>query len=137
VTAPHDAVDAAYSSRNVRRVLSLWAGVVLSPLIFLVALEVAYALVPPACFAGGRLNAALHAVQLASIVACIALGAHSWSHVRATGSPPDDGGTVRSRSRFLAWSGVVASAFAVLLLVAQWVPTFVLGPCAGVGPRVG
>jgi hypothetical protein len=123
-----------YSSRNARGVMSLWAGVLLPPLIFLIDLQAAYALVPPACHAGGPLNWPLHLVQLVSIAACIGLGVLAWSHVRTTGSPPDDGGSILSRSRFLAWCGVSTSVFVVLLLVAQWVPTFVLGPCAGVGP---
>lgn len=123
------ALAAHYSSRKLGSIWSLWTGVLAPPVIFLVALEAAYALVDTACRTDGTRSLVLHLVILVAIAATAALGFLSWRKLRETGIPPDDGGTVGSRSRFMAAWGVGASAFSLLLLVAQWLPTFFVGPC--------
>ena len=107
---------------------ALWAGVLAGPLALLTQLEVNYALVHWACAAGREW--ALHVVALLALVASVAGGMLSWRNWRLAGASWDDEGAgVIPRSRFMAVVGVMISALSVLVVVAQWIPIFVYGPC--------
>jgi len=105
--------------------VGLWAGPIAAPLAWFATLEAGYALAPWAC-ATGRLGA-LHVVDLAGLLLVLAAGALSWRawarEPRAASVPPD---TTR---RFLAGTGVLASALFALVLVATEVGALVLGTC--------
>ena len=107
---------------------ALWAGVLAGPLATLTQLQVNYALVLWACGAGSEW--ALHLVALLALLVTVAAGLLSWRNWRrAGGSWEDEGAGIVPRSRFMAAVGVLISAFIVLVVVAQWIPIFVYGPC--------
>jgi len=109
-------------------VRDLWLGLLLAPAAFLTNLEVAYAVVPHACSAGSRLLVhAVHAVCLLIAVAGVLIALKRW---RLNGEtwPGDAGGRV-SRSRFMSGVGLLLSLFISLVILAQWIPSFVLNPC--------
>jgi hypothetical protein len=96
------------------RLRALWTGLLLAPAAWLTSLEVGYVLVRPDCAAGTLLRQHLvHAVFL-----LIALGGLlvAWRARQA-------------EREFLATLGVLVSASFVLVLVAQWIPTFLIHPC--------
>jgi hypothetical protein len=107
---------------------ALWAGVLAGPLAMLVQLQVNYALVLWACGAGREW--ALHLTALLALVVTSAGGWLSWRNRRRTGAGwEDEGAGVIPRSRFMAVVGVLASVLFALVIVAQWIPIFVYGPC--------
>ena len=107
---------------------ALWAGVLAGPLATLTQLQVNYALVLWACGAGREW--ALHLVALLALLVTVAGGLLSWRNWRRAGAGwKDDGAGVVPRSRFMAAVGVLISAFIALVVVAQWIPIFVYGPC--------
>jgi hypothetical protein len=107
---------------------ALWAGVLAGPLAMLIQLQVNYALVLWACGAGREW--ALHLTALLALVVTVAGGWLSWRNRRRTGAGwEDEGAGVIPRSRFMAVVGVLASVLFALVIVAQWIPIFVYGPC--------
>jgi hypothetical protein len=107
---------------------ALWAGVLAGPLATLTQLQANYALVLWACGAGREW--ALHVVALLALLVTVAAGLLSWRNWRrAGGGWEDDGAGIVPRSRFMAAVGILISALIVLVVVAQWIPIFVYGPC--------
>ena len=107
---------------------ALWAGVLAGPLATLTQLQVNYALVLWACAAGREW--ALHLVALLALLVAVAAGLLSLRNWRRAGTGWDDEGAgVMPRSRFMAVVGVLISGLAALVVVAQWIPIFVYGPC--------
>jgi hypothetical protein len=122
VTDPNTRVTEA------RRIAALFTGLLLAPVAFLANLEIAYALVHPACRLGNRLP--LHAVHAGAVVFALAGLLTAWRIWRAEGVEwPAYAGGPLARTRFLAGLGVATSALFLLVLVAQWIPSFVLSPC--------
>jgi hypothetical protein len=107
---------------------ALWAGLLLAPAAFLLNLEVAYALVPTACSSQNRLL--LHLVHLVCLLMAGTGGVLAWHAWKARGEtwPGDEGGRT-GRSRFMAGVGLLLSTLFVLVILAQWIPSFVLNPC--------
>jgi hypothetical protein len=96
------------------RLRALWTGLLLAPAAWLTSLEVGYMLVRSDCAAGTLVRQHLvHAVFI-----LIALGGLlvAWRARQA-------------EREFLATLGVLVSASFVLVLVAQWIPTFLIHPC--------
>lgn len=107
---------------------TLWAGVLAGPLATLTQLQVNYALVLWACGAGRVW--ALHLVALLALVVSVAAGLLSWrNRRRAGGGWESEGAGVVPRSRFMAVVGILISALAALVVVAQWLPIFIHEPC--------
>jgi cytochrome c biogenesis factor len=107
---------------------ALWAGVLLAPVAFLLNLELAYAVVPHACSSQNRLP--VHLVHLVCLLIALVGGAFALRSWRSCGEtwPGEEGGAV-SRSRFMAGLGLLLSVLFALVIVAQWIPSFVLSPC--------
>lgn len=96
------------------RLRALWTGLLLAPAAWLTSLQLGYMLVRPSCAAGTLLwQHVLHAGFLV-----VALGGLvvAW---RARQAERD----------FLATLGILVSALFVMVLVAQWIPTFLIHPC--------
>jgi hypothetical protein len=107
---------------------ALWAGFLLAPAAFLLNLEVAYALVPTACSSHNRLL--VHLVHLACLLIAATGFVFALRVWRARGEtwPGEEGGRV-GRSRFMSGLGLLLSTLFALVILAQWIPSFVLSPC--------
>jgi len=121
-------VDSRTGVRDAKEIRDLWTGLLLAPAAFLLNLEVAYALVPTACASSTRLL--VHAVHAVCLVLAAVGTMTAWRRWRLTGEtwPGGEGGRL-SRSRFMSGVGLLLSLFIVLVIVAQWIPSFVLSPC--------
>lgn len=121
-------VDPRTDVPDAREIVALWTGLLLPPAAFLLNLEVAYALVPAACSGGSRLP--IHLVHFACLVLAIVGGIVAWGRWNAGGRqwPGSQGGRT-SRTRFMAGLGLLMSALFALVIVAQWIPSFILSPC--------
>lgn len=113
---------------NAGEIRNLWIGVLVPPIVFLIDLEVAYALVPTACSTRNRLP--VHLVHLASLLLMLFAWVTARRCWKATGStwPVEEGGPLGSR-RLLAGIGMLLSGFVALVIVAMWIPSFILDPC--------
>lgn len=113
---------------DAREIRNLWIGVLVPPIVFLIDLEVAYALVPTACSMQTRL--VIHLVHFACLLLVLFGWVTAWRCWKATGSawPAEEGGPLGS-SRLLAGTGVLMSALFALVILAMWLPSFILDPC--------
>lgn len=121
-------VDPRTDVPDAREIRALWTGLLLAPAAFLLNLEVAYALVPAACASSTRVLVHLvHAVCLLLAAFGVLTAGRMW---RLTGETwPGEAGGRLSRSRFMAGIGLLTSLLFVMVIVAQWIPSFVLNPC--------
>jgi hypothetical protein len=108
--------------------MALWLGLIVAPLLFLVNMEVNFALVPWVCGSGEKWIIHLaHAAALALILMCGIPAYRVWQsegrEVKAEG--PD----IPSRDRFLAVLSMAMSGYIGTALVAHWIPSFILGAC--------
>jgi hypothetical protein len=72
----------------------------------------------------------LHLVHVVCLGLVLVGGLIAWRCWRATGTEwPGEGGGPLARSRFLAGIGVLMSGFVALVMVADWIPSFMLNPC--------
>ena len=107
---------------------ALWVGVLAAPLAMLTQLQVNYALVLWACGAGREWP--LHLVALLALAASVGGGLLSWrNHRLARAGFEEEGAGVIPRSGFMAMVGMLLSALISLVVIAQWIPIFVYGPC--------
>jgi hypothetical protein len=121
-------VDPRTDVPDARHIRNLWVGLLLAPIAFLIDLEVAYALVPPAC--SSRNTTPLHLVHLACFLLTLYGLFTAWRSWKLTGPTwPGEQGDPLARSRFLAATGLLVSAMFALVIVAMWIPSFLLDPC--------
>lgn len=107
--------------------LSLWGGVMLAPAAFLLNLQITYAVVTLNC---SDAEPWLHLSSLATLLLALGGGWLAWREWRRTGEGwPGDGEGAVPRSRFLAVLGLLSSSLFALVILAQWLPVLVLGPC--------
>ena len=107
-----------------RQVVALVGG----PAVVLLMQQVKYLLVAPAC-ASGHL-APLHVAAVAGILLALASGAlgfHEWRV--AGGGWPDHAGGSAGRTRFMGVLAMLVSASAALVMLAQWIPDWIVSPC--------
>jgi hypothetical protein len=107
---------------------ALWAGVLIPPVAFLVNLEVAYALVPVAC--GSRTVVLVHVVHLVSLALTAFAAMVAWRAWQRSGAswPGGEGGRL-GRTQFLAGMGILMGLMFAIVILAQWIPSFILDPC--------
>lgn len=122
------AVDPRTDMPDTGTLRALWAGMLLPPVAFLLSLEAAYALVPTACSSRNLLP--VHLVHAAALAIAILGGLTALRSWRRNGStwPGGEGGRL-GRTRFMAGLGVFLSLQFGLVIVAQWIPSFILDPC--------
>jgi hypothetical protein len=122
------AVDPRTEVPDASHLGALWAGLLLPPAAFLVNLELAYALVPVACSSGT--DVFVHLVHLVCLLLALGGGLVAWRSWQTVGPrwSGEQGGRV-ARSRFMAGVGLLGSLLFALVIVAQWIPSFMLNPC--------
>jgi hypothetical protein len=121
-------VDSRTDIPDARPILALWTGLLLPPVAFLLNLEVAYALVPTACSSGNRLL--VHLVHLVCFGLAGFGGLTAWRCWKSSGEAwPGGAGGPLARSRFMAGLGLLVSSLFGLVILAQWIPSFILDPC--------
>ena len=109
---------------------ALWAGALAGPAAFFLHLELDYVFVPWTCEHGNRWL--LHLVALLAIAVTAAGAALSWRNLDRAGRDwpenADEGGSI-ARARFVAGLGVAMGALFLLVMLAQWIPIWILDPC--------
>jgi hypothetical protein len=108
--------------------LLLLAAVILGPVAVLANMQAAYSLAPVVCERWPAVT--IHVVHGAMLILAISAGLiamHCW-RVAGRDWPIDEDGPL-SRSRFIGAVGVMFSALSSLVLVSQWIATFMLHPC--------
>jgi hypothetical protein len=106
----------------------LWLGVVVPPLVVLFSQGIAFSLVPWACATGH--TTVLHLVPIGGLVVVVVLALIASAEVRPAAA--DTSGPVEraaDRARFMAIMGFWLSLFSALVIVALWIPSFILNPC--------
>lgn len=109
-------------------ILGLAYGLVGAPISALLMQVIAYAGVQWAC--GHRTIAVVHvvpAIFIALAALSIWISWRDWSSVGRVGRA--ENATVTDRTRFVAVSGVVLSAFSIVLILAMWLPLVIFDPC--------
>ena len=105
----------------------LWAGVLVGPTAMLLQLQINYALVLWAC--ANRHTWPLHLVSLIALIVTVVAGFLAYRIWRRLAALHEDSGGTLARSRFMAAVGVLISLLMSGVIVAQWLPLFIHGPC--------
>jgi hypothetical protein len=108
----------------------LWAGLLVGPVVWLVQFQSIYTLVTWTCVRGQPWT--LHVISVVSLLLTTGAALISWRSWRAAGGEWRDGGkggSVVSRSRFMSALGLLVSAMFFLVVLAQWIASWILGPC--------
>jgi hypothetical protein len=109
---------------------ALWAALLAGPVVWLLQFQTNYTLVPVLC-RGGAHNFALHAVFVVALLLVAAAGLLAWRNFRAVGATSegeDDSGVV-PRTRFMSALGLLVACMFFLVILAQWIASWVFGPC--------
>jgi hypothetical protein len=126
---PPDNPVREFDSTNAAGLFALWLGVLVPPLAYLFNHLIAYVMVSWSC--ATQVRATQHLVPLVALVITLAAGTLAWRNWNRAGREwPGSGAGVIPRSRFLAMLGMLMSAFFSLLILAQWLPVFILPPCS-------
>jgi hypothetical protein len=106
----------------------LWFGILAGPLAFLINLQLSYMLVHPVCVTAHHII--LHLVPAGALLLAASGGVSAWRNWQRTGqAESSQAGGVLPRSRFMAGVGLLTSGLFIIVIVAQWLPNFILSPC--------
>ena len=106
----------------------VWTGVLLPPIICAIQMEANYVLVGQACAA--QRNVALYIVTSVALVVTIFSGIVSAVTWKLFGTVwPTDAVDTPTRVRFISVMGLMSSAIALLLILAQAIATLSFDPC--------
>ena len=102
--------------------MKLWTGILAGPLAWTVQLSLSYPLAQLACHAGiaSQHPRALHAISAAALLTVVAAGLLASTLWRRG---------VHERQRFMALLGVLSCILFALVVVATWVPSFIVHNC--------
>ena len=112
-----------------RGTIPLYAGLLGSPILWVVQFQLSYMLVPWVCtHRNVWLIPLVHAVFF---IASVALGVLSWREWRRVGTstPESQEEEQTARTRFLGAMGVMSASLFSLLILSHAVPSFFLDPC--------
>lgn len=109
-------------------ILWLWVGFLAGPLAWALSQQGAYLIVTLICshFKSLVLWPLLLGTPLLALVG-MWVSWRSWT--RAGKSWPDEGGGAISRSRFMAFTGLLLSGFSLLVILAEWLPILFYRQC--------
>lgn len=110
-----------------------WPALLAAPLLALIEQSVVYALSTPTC--SSQREAWLHAIPLAFLCLTLLLTAMAWVELRRLrhegwGTPHTDADEGERRRHFVARLAVWLGALSSLVILALWIPQWVLSPCA-------
>jgi hypothetical protein len=106
----------------------LWFSILAGPLAFLLNLQLSYMLVQPVCVTAHHL--VLHLVPVGALLLTASGGVSAWRNWQRTGQAESSkAGGVLPHSRFMAGIGLLTSGLFSFVIVAQWLPNFILSPC--------
>jgi hypothetical protein len=116
--------------------LRVWPALLVTPLLALGHLSLAYALVTPSC--ARQDHATLHALTAASLLVSLLMTLPAWriwrrltrSQDARSGATHSDAGDAESRQPFLALVATLVGALSTLVIAAMWLPVWVLPPCS-------
>jgi small-conductance mechanosensitive channel len=114
---------------STRTSILLWFGLLGGPAAAFFAVLVTYAVVDRACVT--RSSVVLHLLTIGVLVIASLAGLTSWRLRGRAGRWADTAGGMLARSRFMATVGMFTSALAMVVIVMQWIPVFVIGACHG------
>lgn len=110
------------------RDLALWTGILTGPIVWLISFEALFALNPWACIFQTKLT--LYIVSIVAFALSGASGLLAWRQWNQLGREADPrGGDALSRSRIMAFGGVILSTLSCLIIVAQAIPELILEAC--------
>ena len=104
-----------------------WPALILSPTLALTNLSVVYALVTPSC--RGQTTAAMHWLTALSLLMSLLFTFFAWRNTRALPAPPESD-AAGGRPHFLALVAGMVGLLSSLVLLAMWLPQWILSPCA-------
>ena len=110
--------------------LALWAGLLAGPVVWLVQFQTNFTLVPILCRSGAH-NVALHAVFVVALLLVASAALLAWRNLRAVGATQegtDEAGVV-TRTRFMSLLGLSVACVFFIVILAQWIASWVFGPC--------
>jgi hypothetical protein len=106
-----------------------WPALLLAPLLALTNQSITYALVTPSCAKQNML--APHAVAAVSLILCILFTLSAWKNYRRwRPGKTETGDAASARESFLAMVATMVGALSSVVIVAMWLPLFILSPCA-------
>jgi hypothetical protein len=114
--------------------MSVWPALLLAPLLALGHLTLAYSLVTPSC--ARQDSAGLNGLSAVSLIAALLMTLLAWRAWSRANRPEGRAVTAtesieaRSRPSFLALVATLVGAFSTLVILAMWVPLWVLPPCS-------
>lgn len=104
-----------------------WFGLIVAPLLALADQSVSYATVAWSC--AHQHSLALHLIHGTFLVAVVVGTFIAWSGWRGT-SPVSWAGEGVAARHFLAGVAVASGALSALVIVAMWLPVWVVAPCS-------
>jgi|SRR5881394_3952077 len=108
---------------------SLWAGLIIAPLIWLTHFLINYALVPYVCHT--RKFFAMHLTSATTVVllaAALVICYRDWSEAGHQTPNLNDGGRVGA-ARLTAFAGLLTCSITLLITLLQFTATFFIDPC--------
>jgi hypothetical protein len=111
-----------------RGLLTLWGGFLIPPVAWVLHHQFSYLYTYHACNSGNMWL--FHAGTLLLLLFAASGSFLAWRAWKDTGQRwPDEGGAVADRSRFMALGSLILGGLFVLLILAQYIPTFIVDPC--------
>lgn len=110
---------------------SLWGGILLGPIAFLLHLQLNYMLVPAVC-QRDLSPALLHIPAIVMLGVTLFAAWLAFGNRRRFGAGAEDESGATARARFMSLVGMFTSTLFVAVMVAQWIPIFMIGPCVRV-----
>jgi hypothetical protein len=108
---------------------ALWAGVLGSPVLWAIHLQLDYALVPWICGHGGHVII-LHLLTVLFVILSAATFVLCWREWRSLGrSTADDAVGAAGRAVFLSILGMLTAALFTTIIFSQGIASFFLNPC--------
>jgi hypothetical protein len=106
----------------------LWAGILISPIVWFLNLEANFALAPLACSGGGK--PVLYFVSVISLIVVAGFAGLSWVQWRSleqesAGQPAQS----LPRRRAMALGGAALSSLFLIVILAQAIPNFMMAGC--------